>query len=351
MFPVEQKCHNQTCRASQPRRDTQPHRDSRSRILFEDRTGRRSLAITLFLIFLASLMPFLMACQSQSVAASDSAGIRFVDDLGQEMILPDRPEHVVSLTGSFAETWLLAGGTLAGVTSDAWSERQLDLPSTVVDLGNLKEPNIERLLALSPDLVILSTEIDSHRKMDQRLKDLGIPHASFRVEHFSDYLNMLRISTDLTGRQDLYQKNGLDVQVRADSVLKGFKAERKPSVLLIRAFSTGVKVRKDDNMTGKMLAEFGCDNIALHQDSLLDNLSIETIIDEDPDYILVETMGADTDKALSALEKGLKASPAWNQLSAVRNQHFIVLPKDLFHYKPNAKWDEAYAYLAKIFNQ
>lgn len=339
MLPVNQICNDQT------------HRDLRPGIRFDGRTGHRWLAITLVLFILVSLTPLLMACRSQSVVASGSAGYRFVDDLGQDVILPYRPERVVALTGSFAETWLLAGGKLAGVTSDAWSERQMDLSPDVVDLGSLKEPNMERILALSPGFVILSTEIDSHRKIDQRLTDLGIPHASFRVEHFSDYLNMLRISTDLTGHKDLYQKNGLDVKTRVDAALADLQSERKPSVLLIRAFSTGVKVRKDDNMTGRMLAEFGCDNIALHQNSLLDNLSIETIIDEDPDYILVETMGADMGKALAALDKGLKASPAWSHLSAVRNQRFIVLPKDLFHYKPNAKWDEAYAYLAKIFNQ
>ena len=36
------------------------------------------------------------------------------------------------------------------------------------------------------------------------------------------------------------------------------------------------------------------------------------------------------------------------QVTAVRDDHVVILPKDLFQYKPNARWAEAYDYLAKI---
>ena len=52
--------------------------------------------------------------------------------------------------------------------------------------------------------------------------------------------------------------------------------------------------------------------------------------------------------ALEALESGIMANPAWEGLTAVKNDRVEVLPKDLFHYKPNARWGESYAYLAKI---
>ena len=35
-------------------------------------------------------------------------------------------------------------------------------------------------------------------------------------------------------------------------------------------------------------------------------------------------------------------------LTAVKQDRLILLPKELFHYKPNARWGESYAYLAKI---
>ena len=42
------------------------------------------------------------------------------------------------------------------------------------------------------------------------------------------------------------------------------------------------------------------------------------------------------------------SAPAWNGLSAMRTERYYVLPKDLFHNKPNNRWDESYEYLAKI---
>jgi iron complex transport system substrate-binding protein len=32
----------------------------------------------------------------------------------------------------------------------------------------------------------------------------------------------------------------------------------------------------------------------------------------------------------------------------VQNGRYTVLPKDLFHYKPNERWGESYAYLYEI---
>ena len=56
-------------------------------------------------------------------------------------------DRVASLYGSFAETWLLAGGTLAGTTEDAVSERGLELGEDVAVVGTVKEPSLEEVLA------------------------------------------------------------------------------------------------------------------------------------------------------------------------------------------------------------
>ena len=38
----------------------------------------------------------------------------------------------------------------------------------------------------------------------------------------------------------------------------------------------------------------------------------------------------------------------WKDLAAVREKNYAFLPKELFHFKPNARWAEAYAYLAEL---
>ena len=48
------------------------------------------------------------------------------------------------------------------------------------------------------------------------------------------------------------------------------------------------------------------------------------------------------------MSENFQSNPAWAGLTAVANDHYVVLPKELFHYKPNARWGESYAYLAEI---
>ena len=55
-----------------------------------------------------------------------------------------------------------------------------------------------------------------------------------------------------------------------------------------------------------------------------------------------------SEKAIQALKDGIEQNPAWSGLTAVKNDRYIVLPKELFHYKPNARWGESYEFIAKI---
>lgn len=75
---------------------------------------------------------------------------------------------------------------------------------------------------------------------------------------------------------------------------------------------------------------------------------MEEILVEDPDFIFVTIMGSSTQKALDALAQGIQQNPAWSSLSAVQNGRYVILPEDLFHYKPNKRWGESYGYLANI---
>lgn len=159
---------------------------------------------------------------------------------------------------------------------------------------------------------------------------------------------MLQQFCTLTGRQDLYEQNGEAVRRQIDTVLAAVEGQPAPSVLLLRAFSSGAKAKGDDNLTGVILRDLGADNLVTRHESLLEDISLEEIIDADPDYIFVTIMGASEDKALGYLAENLESSPAWQGLTAVQNDHYILLPKDLFHYKPNARWGESYVYLAKI---
>lgn len=280
---------------------------------------------------------------SESVPAQT---VQFTDALGYEVELTSW-DRVVSLYGSFAEAWTLAGGTLVGTTSDAVEERGLALGEEVAIIGSVKSPALEEVLAAAPDFVILSADTAAQVELHDALVDAGVPHAYYRVDTFEDYLEMMEQFCALTGREDLYEKNALEVERQIEGVRALTAGEEQPSVLLLRAYATGVKAKGADQLAGAILADLGADNLVERYQSLLEELSMEEILAADPDVILIVTMG-DEAEALAYLEANFESNPAWAGLTAVKNDRVEVLPKELFHYKPNARWGESYAYLAKI---
>ena len=279
-----------------------------------------------------------------SIAGAEGAAL--VDDRGAA-IPTAAPQRVVSLYGSYAEAWAQAGGTLVGATEDAVSERGMDLGTAQI-IGTTKEPNLERILALDPDLVILSMDIAAQLSAAEVLEAAGVPCAAFRVDTWRDYARMMDVFTALTGRRDLYEAIIPPMQAAIGETIASAQAQNAPTVLLLRAYSTGVKAKADDNLAGAMLADLGCVNIAARQPSLLEELTLEAIVVEDPDCIFISVMGGDEEAALAVVEETLGQNPAWQGLTAVQEGRVYVLPRDLFHYKPNARWAESYAYLYEL---
>ena len=79
---------------------------------------------------------------------------------------------------------------------------------------------------------------------------------------------------------------------------------------------------------------------------MLDGLSVEEILLRDPDVILITTMGKEA--AAKEYMDSVLATDAWQSLTAVQEGRCYYLPKELFQFKPNARWDEAYLYLARL---
>ena len=308
---------------------------------------------------LAAAVLLLTACapgEGDASAPTSSAGVEqsaqgtctFTDSLGNTVELEQPPKRVAALLGSYAETWLLAGGEVVAVTQDAYDERGLELPEDTVNLGANQQPDLEALFAAEPDLVLLTPDLDGQMGLKDSLAAAGIPAAWFKVETFDDYLNMLKICTDLTGRSDLYQKNGLDIQSGIDAAIASVPEGEGPTVLLLRAYSSGVRAKNSDSIAGAMLKDLGAVNIADSNSGLLEDLQMESILAADPEFIFVTTMGASQEAALKSLDELLHSDPAWQTLTAVKEGRVEVLPKDLFHYQPNARWGESYQMLAEL---
>lgn len=279
---------------------------------------------------------------------SDSA-TTFTDALGRELTV-ERPRRVAALIGSFADVWCLAGGqeTLIAAAHDAWTSFDLGLGEEVADLGAIKEPNLELLLAAQPDLILASCNTAADLDLLETFERAGIPAAYFDIQTFDDYLEMLEVCTQLTNCPENYDLNGLRVQAQVEAAAAR-RDGSAPTVLCLRATGSSCKAKGSvDNVLGEMLADLGCINIADSDGALLENLSLEAIIQADPDYIFAVLQGADPTDAQATLDAALLSNPAWAGLRAVREGRFYTLDHRLYNLKPNARWGEAYEALADI---
>lgn len=307
--------------------------------------------ITFSILFVTALFFSLFACQSnESPENSEECKIEFIDSLGRTVSVSKNPKRVAALLGSFADAWQLAGGKLLAAANDAWEDFGLELDSSVINLGGAHSPSLELLISANPDFVIASASTKSNLEMKEALENMGIPVAYFDVDCFEDYLDLLLIFTDITGRKDLYEKNGLEIKTQIDLIKSEFKneslSEKERTVLLIRVSSTAVKAKSSQGtILGEMLADIGCINIADSDKGLLENLSIESIIKKEPYRIFAVTMGNDEESAKKMLDSLIEESSAWATLEAVKSNRIHIMDKRLFNLKPNARWAESYRVL------
>ncbi len=301
------------------------------------------------MLLLLLILSLLLCGCGREAAAPETEGFTFTDDLGRTVTV-SQPQRVAVLIGSFADIWCLAGGadSLVATANDAWTSFD-GLPlENVINLGATKDINLELLIAAQPDFIIASCNTALNLELELIFTEMGILAAYFQVSTFSEYLHMLDICTQITGNRQAYTTYGTDIQAHVNSAISRADG-RAPSVLYIRATSSGCKVKNSEgSVLGEMLADLGCANIADSNSGLLENLSIEAILAADPDAIFLVYQSTDPAVAEETFRQTLGSDPAWATLRAVKEGRVYIMDQKLYNLKPNEKWGEAYEKLADI---
>ena len=303
------------------------------------------------LLCLILTLLLLTGCAPKEQIVEGDPALSFTDSTGYFVTAPNEPKTVAVLLSSYAEVWTLAGGTVSVTVGETVDRGIVSQGVTLVDGGAGKTIDQELLLAAKPDFVIGSADIPAQVEACKAAREAGISAALFRMDDFQDYLRMLDIFTMITGDDSAYDTHGHQVQQRIEEVKSQTASQTTDpkKILFIRAgsqYASTKAKRAPDNFVCTMLEELGAQNIADAAPILLDGLSLEEIITQDPDHIFLTTMGDEA--AAKSYIQDLFAQEGWRDLTAVREGDYTFLSKDLFHYKPNARWAEAYETLASI---
>lgn len=176
---------------------------------------------------------------------------------GTELSLPDVPRRIVSLVPSVTENLILFGVAPVGRTSFCIEPR--DAVASIAVVGGTKTPNLKKIAALAPDLVIANKE-ENRREDVGALCAAGIP---VWVTYPVDLEGTLALMEDLARLAG----NG----ARAREILEESRAclARLPAPGTVRAFTFAVPIWRDpwmlagsDTYVAHLVSRVGGRNVA-----------------------------------------------------------------------------------------
>jgi iron complex transport system substrate-binding protein len=169
-------------------------------------------------------------------------------------------------------------------------------------------PNLEKILALKPDLVIGAAGF--HDKVLEKLKATGIRTLSTQVSSWQ-------------GLQDLTRTLATEIQADPNPLLQSYQAflptePGKVSSALVLVSNQPILAPNKTSWAGDLLTQFQIPNLMADLQSNSPQrgyitLSPEKVLEANPEVLLI----VDTNDG--AVEK-LKAAPFWNKLKAVSNK-------------------------------
>jgi iron complex transport system substrate-binding protein len=272
---------------------------------------------------------FLTACgqsSSSSVesAAPTAAAASFpvtIENNGTSVVIPEQPDAIISLSPTATEILFAIEAGDQVIAVDDQSNFPAEAP--ISDLSGFT-PNLESIVALSPDLVVVSFDVDG---IVAALTTAGIPVlVQYAAATLDDtYLQIAELGT-ATGQS-----------AKADELTAQMKSEIDAAIAQIPAEAAGLTYFHELDNTlytvtsatfiGSIYALAGLTNIA---DTAADaasgypQLSPEFIVDADPAIVFL----ADT-KCCGQTAETLAQRPGFEGLSAIASNSVVELDDDV----------------------
>lgn len=259
------------------------------------------------------------------VAASVESTRMVKHKLG-DVTIPANPQRIVVLDYNTVEEMVALGVKPTGVLFDVQTTLRDQLVGVEVVGNSEGQPNLEKILLLKPDLIIAWPPFVAEDTFD----DLATiaPLVVLEKEGFAEWKQHLRYTADLLNKQSEAEKllTTYEERVAALKSQLGADTVARLKVSVFRTTGEQLRIATVSSFAGSILADVGFDRPALQKVELKVNdksqgdeitISMEELNKADGDVIFLGNWQGSAD-ALKMID-GLKRSPLWAQLQAVRN--------------------------------
>lgn len=260
----------------------------------------------------ASLLSLLFG---SAVLAEEAKPTAITDDRGMKVDVPATPKRVAAIS-YFGVDLMLALGLepiattymVKGREPDFLLGRTRDIPQ----IGQRAKPNLELLAEAKPDLIVaMRRYTEGNAAQYQKIA----PYLAYNLELYGDSDRTILQLATLLGKKERAEQ--LNAEFKQDLAAFAAKAPKgvHPRFQIMWA-GDAPWTFYNENMTAAILTALGGENIAGNNPATykVDNfgveMSLETMLEKDPEVIFVYDYGPDRPN---------ENNPIWNSLSAVKN--------------------------------
>jgi len=226
------------------------------------------------------------------------------------------PRRIISLGPALTEEIYLLGvqDRLVGCTTYC---NRPEAARQKPKVGTVVEVNVEKIVDLRPDLILATALTD--RRAKEHLNQLGMNVVVFsEAKNFDEVCRQFLNLGKITGEEERARKIVGEAKREINSIAGRAKGITKPKVFLEIGTKPLFTVTRDSFVNDFIVLAGGI-NIAAEARSGL--YSREKVIEQDPDVIIIVSMGVAADQEKKVWQK-------FRNLSAVKNDRIYVLDPD-----------------------
>jgi iron complex transport system substrate-binding protein len=272
----------------------------------------------------------LVACRP----AGDRPGRAIVVDDAGHTLRVDRPAHrIVSLNPTTTELLfaLGAGDRLVGRTDAC------DYPAAaahVASVGGWLPPNVEAVVARSPDLVVLYGG-PTNAAAATRLRSLGIHVLVLRTDHLADVPRVARLLGRVVDAVPAADSMARSFESALDALRRSAHPSRAPGILLL-AWDQPLIALGAGSFVSELVELAGARNVFDDLPLASAPVALESVVGRAP--LAIVTLGA--------IPAGFASRPEWQAVPAVRRHRVLTLTESVFN-RPSLRAPAAVAELRR----
>ena len=226
--------------------------------------------------------PAAVAAHDQATSPAD-APIAFIDDTGQRVNLPHAPRRIISLAPGATEMLFAAGLGARMVATVEYSDEP-PAAKLVPRIGDVTAVDIERLVAMHPDLVLVWPGGGNPAQIE-RIVQLGIPVYRQQVNRLADLPASLRRLGALASDKSIADRAAHDLEESLARLGREYGGGRHPTVLL-EVWNRPIYTVGGTHLMSDGLTLCGVRNVFADLKELGPVVSTEAVIARNPDIIV-----------------------------------------------------------------